>query len=337
MADTERKPDPLTDRFGREITYLRLSVTDRCDFRCTYCMSETMRFLPKKDVLSLEELTEIGEAFIRRGVQKIRITGGEPLVRPGILTVFEHLGDWLGEGLNELTLTTNATQLRKYAKALHSAGVRRVNVSLDTLDAEQFKIITRRDNLHEVLAGIDAAQTAGLKVKINTVALKNQNDREIPSLIEWAHSNSMDITLIEVMPLADTGDSRFAQYIPLTTIRDNLEKLWTLEDLPAYGKNNGPARYVRKVGSDKKIGFITPLSGNFCAGCNRVRVTCTGRIYMCLGHDDFVDLRSVLRNNLCIDTALNDALGRKAEKHVFEISENAVVSGTKRHMSTTGG
>ena len=337
MPDTEMPHTSLVDRFGRKVTYLRLSVTDRCDLRCTYCMAEKMVFLPKKDILTLEELEAVGAAFIKRGVEKIRITGGEPLVRPGILTLFERLGAHLGLGLKELTLTTNGTQLKKYAKDLYSAGVRRVNVSLDTLNEETFLKISRRGDLARVLDGVDAALDAGLKVKINTVVLKHQNKDEIPHMIQWAHAKGMDLTLIEVMPLGDTGENRYDQYVPLPEIRDDLGSRWTLiEDIKEI-QNGGPSKYVRIQETGGRVGFITPLTNNFCAGCNRVRVTCTGRIYMCLGQDDHIDLRTALRRGDGLNDAMDIALGMKPEKHEFEIGKTVIRSGTHRHMSTTGG
>ena len=334
-------PAPLVDKFGRQITYLRLSVTDRCDLRCTYCMPELMRFLPKPDLLSLEELETVASAFIARGVRKIRITGGEPLVRKGILSLFEALGAQLGRSLEELTLTTNATLMSEFAAPLFAAGVRRVNISLDSLDSDTFSAITRGGNLSRVLSGIDAAQAAGLHVKINTVALKHQNAHEIPGMVTWAHARGMDITLIEVMPLGDTSEDRFDQYVPLPMIRDELEQQWTLTDLPKTGHTAGPSAYARVAETGGRVGFITPLTNNFCAGCNRVRVTCTGRIYMCLGQDDHVDMRSILRAQdnqpAALDAALDAALGAKPERHEFEINQAGAAPKIQRHMSTTGG
>lgn len=334
-------PRPLTDTFGRQVTYLRLSVTDRCDLRCTYCMAETMNFLPRKDLLTLEELEQIADAFIRRGVTKIRITGGEPLVRRDIATLFDRLGSHLGNGLEELTLTTNATLLTTHAAQLYAAGVRRVNISLDTLKADVFRMITRRGDLSQTLAGIAAAKAVGLKVKINTVALKHQNAEEIPEMIAWAHEQGFDITLIEVMPLGLTGEDRYDQYIPLFEIRDRLEQSWTLTDAPALTTNAGPSRYAQVAQTGGRVGFITPLTNNFCAGCNRVRVTCTGRIYMCLGHDDHIDLRAALRETAdpaaALDTALDRALLGKPEKHAFGIRARAEAPALPRHMSVTGG
>lgn len=338
---TALKPAPLTDRFGREISYLRLSVTDRCDLRCTYCMAEHMTFLPKKDLLSLEELQTVADAFIRRGVRKIRITGGEPLVRKDIMGLFEGLGDRLGNGLDELTLTTNATQLETHAESLVKAGVKRVNISLDTLDPDMFREITRRGDYEKVMRGIEAGAAAGLKIKINTVALRHQNADEILHMVEWAHAHGYDMTLIEVMPLGITGEDRYDQYIPLFDIRDELERRWTLTPEDARDTNGGPSRYVRIAETGGRLGFITPLTNNFCAGCNRVRVTCTGRIYMCLGQDDHVDLRAALRESsdpqAALDESLDHALIAKPERHDFEINKRGQGPALDRHMSVTGG
>lgn len=332
---------PLIDPFGRAVTYLRLSVTDRCDLRCTYCMAERMTFLPKADLLTLGELERVASAFIARGVRKIRITGGEPLVRRGITDLMESLSAHIGNGLDELTVTTNATRLKEFTPYLVRAGVQRLNVSLDTIRPDRFTQIARRGNLESVLEGIETALEAGIKIKINTVVLKHQNADEIPSLMEWAHAKGMDMTLIEVMPLGDTGDDRFDQYIPLPMIRDELEKSYTIEDDLTPMSNSGPSRYVRIKETGGRLGFITPLTNNFCAGCNRVRVTCTGRIYMCLGQDDHIDLRAVLRDNPNDDAplhaALNRALGLKPEKHDFAINAPGEAPALARHMSTTGG
>lgn len=329
----------LKDTFGREITYLRLSVTDRCDLRCTYCMAETMKFLPKKDLLSLEELATLSDAFITRGVRKIRITGGEPLVRRGLMTMLRKLSTRLEDGmLDELTLTTNATQLGTYAKDLKSIGVNRINVSLDTLDDAKFSRLTRRAVLSDVLAGIDAAQDAGLRVKINTVALKGTNQDEIPELIAWAHGRGMNLTLIEVMPLGVMEEDRVDQYLPLSAVQDTLETQWHLE--PSEYKSGGPARYFQVQETGGLLGMITPLSNNFCASCNRVRVTCTGKIYMCLGHGDSLDLRAALRGdnpNQALGEALDLAMQRKPERHYFDISERNAAPAVERHMSVTGG
>ncbi len=331
----------LADGFGRAITYLRLSVTDRCDLRCTYCMAEHMQFLPRKELLTLEELERLAGVFIDRGVRKVRITGGEPLMRKDIMRLFAALGARIGRGLRELTLTTNATRLAEFAAPLYGAGVRRVNVSLDTLEPDVFARITRGGDLTKTLAGIEAARAAGLAVKINTVALKDENAAHIPDMLAWAHARGMEMTLIEVMPLGETGEDRFDQYIPLFAIREALEERWTLDDAPADDRSAGPARYVRVRETGARLGFITPLSNNFCAGCNRVRVTCTGRIYMCLGQDDHVDLRAAMRDHphddAALNAALNRALGAKPEKHDFTIDRRGAAPALARHMSTTGG
>lgn len=332
---------PLIDRFGRAVTYLRLSVTDRCDLRCTYCMSERMTFLPKSDLLTLNELERVVRLFIARGVKKIRITGGEPLLRKGIPELLETLGPTLQDDLDELTLTTNATRLKVFTPHLVRAGVKRINVSLDTLDSSRFLEITRRGNLSDVLAGIDTALEAGLAIKLNTVALKHQNTDEIAGLMEWAHAKGMDMTLIEVMPLGETGEDRFDQYIPLTMIRDELAKTYTLTTEIGLTPNSGPSRFVHVRETGGRLGFITPLTHNFCAGCNRVRVTCTGRIYMCLGREDHVDLRAILRaypdDDAPLHAALDLALSRKPEKHDFAINAPGQLPALTRHMSMTGG
>ncbi|HAE27213.1 MULTISPECIES: GTP 3',8-cyclase MoaA [Hyphomonas] len=332
---------PLVDTFGRQVTYLRMSVTDRCDLRCTYCMAEAMTFLPKKELLTLEELEFVARAFIQRGVRKIRITGGEPLVRKGIMSLFNQLGQMLGNGLEELTLTTNATQLSQHADDLAKAHVRRVNVSLDTLNSARFSEIARRDQLGQVLDGIHAAKAAGLKVKINTVALKHQNSEEIPDIISWAHKQGHDVSLIEVMPLGETGEDRFDQYIPLDLVQQQLEKLWTLEPEEKNDPLAGPSRYFRIRETGGRVGFITPLTNNFCAGCNRVRITCTGRIYMCLGQNNHIDLRTPLRESSdpagALDEALDAALFAKPERHDFSIRTPGQSPAVARHMSVTGG
>jgi cyclic pyranopterin phosphate synthase len=329
----------LIDSFGREITYLRLSVTDRCDLRCTYCMAENMTFLPRKDLLSLEELATLCESFIKRGIKKIRITGGEPLVRRDLMSFMHKLSKHRISGkLDEITLTTNGTLLSRYAKELKLCGVERINISLDTLDPIVFTKLTRRNALDAVLKGIDKALEAGIKVKINTVALKGVNDREIPSLIEWAHSKSMDITLIEVMPLGDIDEDRVDQYIPLNAIRDNLEQRFTLNNVPL--RTGGPARYAKIKETGGILGMITPLTNNFCAGCNRVRVTCTGQIYTCLGHGHKLDLRAAIRGDNSdaeLERLLGVAMREKPEKHFFDISERGAKPTVARHMSVTGG
>ncbi len=330
---------PLVDPFGRDITYLRVSVTDRCDFRCVYCMAENMNFLPKADLLSLEELDRLCSAFVARGVRKLRLTGGEPLVRRGILTLVSSLSRHLPTGdLDELTLTTNGSQLAKYAAELKAAGVRRINVSLDTLDADKFRTITRWGSLNHVLAGIDAAQAAGLKIKINTVALKGVNEDEFPSLIEWAHGRGMDITLIEVMPLGEIGEGRLDQYLPLSIVRARLSRHFSLEDIDY--RTGGPARYVRVAETGGLLGFITPLTHNFCELCNRVRVTCTGTLYMCLGQEDAADLRKPLRaseGNDLLNAAIDEAISRKPKGHDFVIDRRHQRPALARHMSVTGG
>jgi GTP 3',8-cyclase len=329
----------LVDPFGRAITYLRVSVTDRCDFRCVYCMSENMAFLPKADLLSLEELDRLCGAFIARGVRKLRLTGGEPLVRRGIMTLFASLARHLSAGaLDELTLTTNGSQLPKYARELADHGVRRINVSLDTLDPDKFRAITRWGELDKVLAGIDAAQAAGLKVKINAVALKGVNEDEFPALVEWAHGRGMDLTLIEVMPLGDVGEGRLDQYLPLSIVRARLGERFTLEDIDY--RTGGPARYVNVAETGGRLGFITPLTHNFCESCNRVRVTCTGTLYMCLGQEDAADLRTPLRaseGNDLLDAAIEEAISRKPKGHDFIIDRRHQRPALSRHMSVTGG
>jgi cyclic pyranopterin phosphate synthase len=334
----DRRP-ALVDPFGRAITYLRVSVTDRCDFRCVYCMAENMAFLPKADVLSLEELDRLCSAFVTHGVRKLRLTGGEPLVRRGIMTLFSSLSRHLRSGdLDELTLTTNGSQLAKYAKEMKSYGVQRVNVSLDTLDAEKFRAITRWGALDQVLTGIDAAQDAGLKIKINAVALKGVNDDEFPRLIEWAHGRGMDLTLIEVMPLGEIGEGRLNQYLPLSIVRARLAEHYQLDDLDY--RSGGPARYVRVAGTGGRLGFITPLTHNFCESCNRVRVTCTGTLYMCLGQEDAADLREPLRaseSNDLLFAAIDEAISRKPKGHDFIIDRRHKRPNLARHMSVTGG
>ncbi len=329
----------LVDPFGRAISYLRVSVTDRCDFRCVYCMAEDMSFLPKAEVLSLEELDRLCSAFIARGVRKLRLTGGEPLVRRGIMTLVGSLSRHLHAGhLDELTLTTNGSQLAKYAADLKAAGMRRINVSLDTLDPEKFRAITRWGALDQVLAGIDAAQAAGLKVKINAVALKGVNEDEFPRLIEWAHGRGMDLTLIEVMPLGEIGAGRLDQYLPLSLARARLSERYRLDDIDY--RTGGPARYVRVAETGGRLGFITPMTHNFCESCNRVRVTCTGTLYMCLGQEDAADLRKPLRaseGNDLLFAAIDEAIGRKPKGHDFVIDRRHKRPALARHMSVTGG
>ena len=304
---------PMIDPFGRAITYLRVSVTDRCDFRCVYCMAEDMTFLPKRDLLTLEELDRLCTAFVERGVRKLRITGGEPLVRRNILSLFEALGRHVASGdLDELTVTTNGSQLERFAKPLFQAGVRRINVSLDTLDRQKFKAITRWGELGKVMAGIEAARAAGLSVKINGVALKGVNEDELSDMIVWAHGLGMDLTLIETMPMGDIDGDRTEQYLPLSLVRARLGERFTLDDIPY--RTGGPARYVTVRETGGRLGFITPLTHNFCESCNRVRVTCTGTLFMCLGQEDAADLRTPLRaseGNELLNQAITEAISRK--------------------------
>jgi cyclic pyranopterin phosphate synthase len=329
----------MIDPFGRTISYLRVSVTDRCDLRCFYCMSEDMTFLPKADLLTLEELDRLCSAFIARGVRKLRLTGGEPLVRRNVMSLVRSLSRHLETGaLNELTLTTNGSQLARYAAELKDCGVRRINVSLDTLDPVKFREITRWGDLHKVMAGIDAAQAAGLAVKINAVALKNLNEDEIPSLMEWAHGRGMALTLIEVMPMGDIGLGRVDQYLPLSLLRARLAGQYTLTDLD--DDTGGPARYVRVSETGGKLGLITPMTHNFCESCNRVRITCTGTLHTCLGHEDASDLRKPLRASPHDDllyAAIDRAIGLKPKGHDFIIDRRHNRPSVSRHMSVTGG
>ncbi len=332
---------PLIDPFARAITYLRVSVTDRCDFRCVYCMSENMTFLPKKELLTLEELDRMCSTFIGLGVRKLRITGGEPLVRRGIMTFFDSMKRHLDVGtLDELTLTTNGSQLEKYADALYAAGVRRVNISLDTLDEAKFADITRWGRLAQVLRGIDAAQAAGLHVKINAVALKGFNEPELPQITSWCAERGMDLTWIEVMPMGDIGnEDRLGQYWSLDDVRAEYARHYTVTDLAE--RTGGPARYVRLEETGQKIGFITPLSHNFCESCNRVRITCTGEIYLCLGQEDSADLRPPLRahpdDNGPLEEAIRAAINLKPKGHDFDYSRQTLDGQMPRHMSHTGG
>lgn len=335
---TALRDQPLIDRFARRISYLRLSVTDRCDLRCTYCMPERMEFLPRAEVLTLEELHQIALAFIDRGVTKLRLTGGEPLVRRDMMDLVRALGRKLGDGLEELTLTTNGTRLAEFADDLAAAGVRRINVSLDTLDRENFKRLARRDSLPQVLEGIAAAKAAGLKVKLNTVALKGLNEDGIPDLIAWAHGQGHSVTLIEVMPLGEVEGDRFDHYLPLDAVRRDLESRWTLT--PSDARSGGPARYVDVAETGGQLGFITPLTGNFCEGCNRVRLTATGQLFMCLGGEGKVDLRAAVRSDdpdATMAEAFARAMGEKPEKHSFAIDRAGAAPALARHMSTTGG
>ena len=328
----------LIDPFKRKISYVRVSVTDRCDFRCTYCMSEDMDFLPKKDVLSLEELDRLCNTFIDLGVKKLRITGGEPLVRKNIMQLFSNLGKKLGQGLEELTLTTNGSQLDRYAKDLFENGVRRINISLDSLEKNKFKKITRIGDLDKVINGIMVAKKAGLKIKINAVALKGINDNEILNLVNWCGENKFSLTFIEVMPMGEIGEKRSDQYMPLTEVKSLIQTKYSLtEDSLRTG---GPARYVHCHETDQKIGFITPHTHNFCELCNRVRITCTGVMYMCLGQQDKADLKTPLRkseNNQLLKNAIYEAISRKPKGHDFVIERKQDEKFVPRHMNVTGG
>jgi cyclic pyranopterin phosphate synthase len=332
-------PRALIDPFARAITYLRVSVTDRCDFRCVYCMSEHMTFLPKAELLTLEELDRLCSAFVAKGVTKLRLTGGEPLVRRGIMTLVGSLSRHLKSGaLKDLTLTTNGSQLEKYAAELKDLGVERINVSIDTLDPDKFRAVTRWGDLGKVLAGVEAAQKAGLKVKINAVALKGVNEDELADMTAWAHGRGMDLTLIEVMPLGETGESRLDQYLPLSLARARLAERYTLEDIDY--RTGGPARYVRVKETGGRLGFFTPLTHKFCESCNRVRITCTGTLYMCLGQNDAADLRSPLRaseSDAQLYAAIDEAIGRKPKGHDFVIDREHQRPAVARHMSVTGG
>jgi cyclic pyranopterin phosphate synthase len=330
----------MLDPYGRQISYLRVSVTDRCDFRCVYCMAEEMTFLPKAEILTLEELDRLCSAFVRLGVRKLRLTGGEPLVRRNVMSLVQSLGRHLETGdLEELTLTTNGSQLAKHADALVAAGVRRVNVSLDSLDAAKFRRITRWGRLEQVLEGVAAAKRAGLAVKINTVALKGVNDEEFDRLIAWCGAEGHDLTFIEVMPMGDIGgEDRLDQYLPLSLVRGGLAKRWTLEEIDY--RTGGPARYVRVRETGGRLGFITPLTHNFCESCNRVRVTCTGTLFMCLGQNDDADLRTPLRaseSDELLEAAIHEAIGRKPKGHDFVIDRRHKAPAVERHMSVTGG
>ncbi len=330
---------PMVDPFGRMVSYLRVSVTDRCDFRCTYCMAENMTFLPKKDLLSLEELERLCGAFIDKGVRKIRLTGGEPLVRKNIMHLVRALGARVKSGeLEELTLTTNGSQLARFASELAEAGVRRINVSVDTLDPDKFRAITRWGELPRVLEGIEAAQKAGLRIKINAVALKGFNDQEIPHMLRWAHERGMDMTVIETMPMGEIDEDRTDQYLPLSELRASLEERFTLIDIPY--KTGGPARYVEVKETGGRLGFITPMTHNFCESCNRVRLTCTGTLYMCLGQNDAADLRAALRASddpVHLANAIDEAISRKPKGHDFIIDRTRNRPAVSRHMSVTGG
>ena len=330
---------PLIDPFGRAISYLRVSVTDRCDLRCVYCMPERMKFSPRTDALSLADLDRIITAFIRRGVRKVRLTGGEPLVRKGIETLIRRLGSEVSGGrLDELTLTTNGTYLAEYVDILLDAGVRRVNVSLDTLNPEVFERITRRPALQAVLRGIEVALAAGLSVKINTVALKDLNADEIPQIIAWAHERGIDVSLIEIMPMGEIDQDRLDQYLPLSIVRARLDELWTLT--PLSYRTGGPSRYFKVDETGGRLGFITPLTQNFCDGCNRVRLTSAGRLFMCLGQSDSADFGALLRggaDEAMLDVAIDDAISRKPKGHDFKIDRRCATPALARHMSVTGG
>lgn len=329
---------PLVDQFQRRITYLRMSVTDRCDLRCAYCMPERMTFLPKKDVLSLDELHDLALGFIDRGITKIRLTGGEPLVRRDMIELVHALGRKIGDGLEELTLTTNGTRLAEFADDLFAFGVRRVNVSLDTLDRETFARLARRDSLPRVLEGLAAAKAAGLKVKLNTVALKGLNEDHIPEVIAWAHGQGFDATLIEVMPLGEVEEDRFDHYLPLVAVREKLERRWTFT--PSDHRTGGPARYFDVAETGGRLGLITPLTNNFCDGCNRIRVTATGQLYACLGGNERVDLRAALRSadpDTALAEALDVAMKIKPARHHFVIETPGAAPALARHMSMTGG
>ena len=336
--DNAQTSPVMIDPFGRAVTYLRVSVTDRCDFRCTYCMAEDMTFLPKKDLLTLEELDRLCSVFVARGVRKLRLTGGEPLVRKNIMHLIRSLSRHLDTGaLDELTLTTNGSQLARFASELADCGVKRINVSLDTLDPDKFHAITRWGRIERVMEGIEAAEKAGLKIKINAVALKDFNDAEIPDLMSWAHGRGMDLTLIETMPMGDIDADRTDQYLPLSLVRAGLERQFTLTDIPY--KTGGPARYVQVAETGGRLGFITPMTHNFCESCNRVRLTCTGTLYMCLGREDAADLREPLRaseGNELVAEAVDAAIARKPKGHDFVIGRNKAPA-TGRFMSTTGG
>src|SRR5271154_4463920 len=339
LSPTKQLFDPMTDPFGRTISYLRVSVTDRCDLRCFYCMSEDMTFLPKADLLTLEELDRLCSAFIAKGVRKLRLTGGEPLVRRNVMSLVRSLSRHLKTGaLDELTLTTNGSQLARFAAELRDCGVRRVNVSMDTLDPAKFRAITRWGDLDKVLAGIEAARAAGLAVKINAVALKNLNEEEIPSLMRWAHGKGMALTLIEVMPMGEIGEGRIDQYVPLSLVRARLGKQYTLTDLD--DDTGGPARYVRVSETGGKLGFITPMTHNFCESCNRVRLTCTGTLFMCLGHEASAEFRPLLRAGASdseLEDAIRAAIARKPKGHDFIIDRRQDKPSVGRHMSVTGG
>lgn len=327
----------LIDGFARRIDYLRLSVTDRCNLRCAYCMPERMQFLPRKDILSIDELEQLARHLVARGIRRIRLTGGEPLVRRGVTDLLGRLGAQLGQGLDELTLTTNGTMLAEHAAAIAAAGVRRINVSLDTLDPDTFAQLTRGGDLAQVLEGLEAARRAGLSIRINAVALKGANWSQLPGLVEWSHRQGFDVALIEIMPLGDTGEDRFDQYVPLSTVREELAAEFGLSAIEH--RTAGPARYMRSSTTGGRIGFITPLSENFCGGCNRIRVTATGQLYPCLGDAGRVDLRAALRSGdpARIHAALDTAMRTKPQRHDFAITAPGQAPAQTRTMSVTGG
>jgi cyclic pyranopterin phosphate synthase len=335
MMQPSGQPRTLVDGFGRRIDYVRLSITDRCDLRCRYCMAEKMTFLPRSDLLTIEELAQLADVLVTRGVRRIRLTGGEPLVRRGVLDLVELIGDHIGRGLDEVTMTTNATQLAGMADRLFAAGMRRLNISLDSRDPERFRMITRRGDLNQVLGGIAAAKEAGLKVKINMVALKDLNEDEIPDMVAWCGEQGFELTLIETMPLGEIDEDRTDRYLPLDAVKRSLEERFTL--VPSLQRTGGPARYVEVQETGARLGFITPLSNNFCAGCNRIRITATGTIYGCLGHDQKIELRDLFRTGglPAVDAALDRVVAGKPERHNFDIqrAEPAV----ERHMNVTGG
>ena len=329
----------LVDPFGRRVTYLRVSVTDRCDFRCVYCMAEDMQFLPKRDLLTLEELDRVSSAFVERGVRRLRLTGGEPLVRRNLMQLVRRLSRHLESGaLQELTLTTNGSQLARYAAELADCGVKRINVSLDTMDPDRFRRITRRGEFGTVMDGIRAAQAAGIRIKLNAVALKGLNEDELSEMVRWAHGQDMDLTLIETMPMGEIDEDRTDRYLPLSLVRERLAREFTLKDLPE--RTGGPARYVSVAETGGKLGFITPMTHNFCEGCNRVRLTCTGTLFMCLGQEDAADLRGAMRRSEgdeALHQAIDEAIGRKPKGHDFVIDRATKRPAVSRHMSVTGG
>lgn len=337
-TDRAESPVPLIDSYARRISYLRLSVTDRCDFRCRYCMAEQMTFLPVGELLTIEELDRVATAFVGLGVRKVRLSGGEPLIRRGVIDLFRSLSRHLGEGLDELTLTTNGTQLARFADDLAAAGVRRVNVSLDTLDPDRFTAITRRGRLEQVLEGVVAAKQAGLRVKINAVALKDLNEIEIEEIMKWCAANAHDLTLIETMPLGEVDEDRTDRYLPLSLVRTRLEQRYTLE--PLLHRSGGPARYVMVRELGLRLGFITPMTANFCDSCNRVRVTAKGRLVTCLGHENGADLRAALRaggTDAELAAMIGEAIAHKPKKHDFRIERRGEAPAVVRHMSVTGG